>query len=268
MAGAEGAQHHSRVSPRTLAIASIGSGTAAYVVSQLWAPGTLIGAAVTPVIVALVSEVVRKPIEAVPAPRVALAPLYPGASEEPATAGGAADDPPPLPGPPPPRASSPPPQPEPSPIVPPPPGTEPVVHEYARADYRTYDRQRARIVVATAGLAFLIAVAFYVVADFTTGSPITGGGGSSSLFDPGGKHKSKSQPSTTPTTPTQTQPQPQTTTTPAQTTPQTEQPAPKTTPAPQTEPTPAPASPPPATTPPAQHEATPPAAPGAGSAPP
>src|SRR5436190_13566 len=54
-----------RLNLRTLAIASIASATAAVVTSQFWAGGTPIAAAVTPVIVALVSEMLHKPTEVI-----------------------------------------------------------------------------------------------------------------------------------------------------------------------------------------------------------
>jgi hypothetical protein len=54
-----------RLSIRTLAIASIASATAAIVTSQFWAGGTPIAAALTPVIVTLVSEMLHRPTEAI-----------------------------------------------------------------------------------------------------------------------------------------------------------------------------------------------------------
>lgn len=267
-------QQHSRISPRTLVIASTASACAAYVVSQLWAPGTLIGAAVTPVIVAVVSELLRKPIEAVPSPSAALAPLKGavGAEADAADAEAAApSEPPPAAAPP--EAAAPPPAAPPETAAPPPAaplaaaaaaGSDPVVREYRRTDYSTYDRGRVRIVLLTAALAFAIAVGFYVIADITTGSPITGGGGSSSLFDTGGrKHRDDRPATTTPTTttPTQTTPQQQTTpTTPApqpgatQTTPDSRTPAPP----PQTAPAPAPQTTTPEPAAPQSRDAAPP----------
>ncbi|MEA2226571.1 MAG: hypothetical protein QOF04_201 [Solirubrobacteraceae bacterium] len=53
------------VSVATLLIASASSLAAAIVVSRIWGGGTLIGAAVTPVIVALVSEGLRRPAQVV-----------------------------------------------------------------------------------------------------------------------------------------------------------------------------------------------------------
>jgi hypothetical protein len=50
-----------RLSIRTIAIASISSATAAIITSRFWAGGTPIAAAVTPVIVAILSEVLHRP---------------------------------------------------------------------------------------------------------------------------------------------------------------------------------------------------------------
>jgi hypothetical protein len=54
-----------RLNIRTLVIASVASATAAVLVSQVWAAGTWMAAAVTPVIVALVSELLHRPTEAI-----------------------------------------------------------------------------------------------------------------------------------------------------------------------------------------------------------
>lgn len=263
-----------RISWRTLLIASVASVAAAFVVSSLWAPGTLIGAAVTPVIVALVSELVRKPIEAVPSPSAALAPLRPGVGGEPAPAAQEEDDAvraAPIESPE--EAVEPAPERE--------PGAhrhrgahrrhgadgEPVVREYARSDYRTWDRRRIKLALVTGALAFAIAVAFFVVADLTTGSAVTGRGGGSSLFSPRNSGDDDGRPASTPTTPseTTTQQQPTTTTTPpAQrtteqppaTTPATPEPEPEQEPAPSTgEQQPAPQSAPAPATPPADEAA-------------
>jgi hypothetical protein len=58
-------QARSGLSISTLIIASASSLAAALVVSKLWGGGTLIGAAMTPVIVALVSEGLRRPARAI-----------------------------------------------------------------------------------------------------------------------------------------------------------------------------------------------------------
>ena len=52
-----------RVNLRTLVIASAASATAALVTSRLWIAGTWIAAAMTPVLVALVSELLNRPTE-------------------------------------------------------------------------------------------------------------------------------------------------------------------------------------------------------------
>ncbi len=55
----------------TLAIASASSVVAAILVSKIWGPGTIIGAAATPVIVTFVGELLKKPAEKVTVVRVA-----------------------------------------------------------------------------------------------------------------------------------------------------------------------------------------------------
>jgi hypothetical protein len=52
-----------RLNLRTLAIASSASAAAALLTSQLWIAGTWIAAAMTPVIVSLVSELLNRPTE-------------------------------------------------------------------------------------------------------------------------------------------------------------------------------------------------------------
>ena len=54
----------------TLVITAIASAVAAYVTSQLWADGTLIAAALTPVIVALVKEALARPVDKMQTVRV------------------------------------------------------------------------------------------------------------------------------------------------------------------------------------------------------
>jgi hypothetical protein len=71
-------EESSRLSLRTLVIASVASATAAVVTSQFWVRGTWIAAAMTPVIVALVQELLHRPTEriatALTADRAALSP--------------------------------------------------------------------------------------------------------------------------------------------------------------------------------------------------
>lgn len=67
------AQPQSRSSPTfrtgidlpTLLITAVASATAAYTTSQIWRPGTLATAAITPVLIALIKEALARPTEAV-----------------------------------------------------------------------------------------------------------------------------------------------------------------------------------------------------------
>ena len=63
---------------RTLLIASAASATAAAVTSQLWIRGTWIAAALTPVMVALVSELLNRPAERIARVWTAERPALPG----------------------------------------------------------------------------------------------------------------------------------------------------------------------------------------------
>ena len=60
----------SRPGVLTLVIASASSVVAAIVVSRIWGPGTVIGAAATPVIVTFVGELLKKPAEKITVVRV------------------------------------------------------------------------------------------------------------------------------------------------------------------------------------------------------
>ena len=60
-------KNESGLSVRTLAIASAASLTAAIVVREIWGPGAIIGAAMTPVIVAVVSESLSRPAQRITA---------------------------------------------------------------------------------------------------------------------------------------------------------------------------------------------------------
>jgi hypothetical protein len=51
------------ISLQTLIVASAASASASFAIARLWGPGTLIGAAAAPVIVALVSEALRRPLQ-------------------------------------------------------------------------------------------------------------------------------------------------------------------------------------------------------------
>jgi hypothetical protein len=59
------------LSPTTLAAASLASVVSAIVVSHIWGPGTLYGAAATPIIFALVSETLKRPRRVIASARTA-----------------------------------------------------------------------------------------------------------------------------------------------------------------------------------------------------
>jgi hypothetical protein len=57
------------LSVKTLLIAGVASAVAAFVIPMLWRPGTVFAAAMTPIVVALVSELLRRPVDTVSAVR-------------------------------------------------------------------------------------------------------------------------------------------------------------------------------------------------------
>ncbi len=211
-----------RLNIRTLAIASAAAATAALVTSRLWFAGTWIAAALTPVIVAIVSELLYRPTERIgrvlTSDRTAVFPDGPQAEPDP--------DAPPVRRP----AAS---------------GEGPV------RVYRSTTAPRGRrklalgVVALTAALAFAIAVAAITVPELIAGQSLGNGDKATTLL--GGKprkhgsaerEQTGDQPQTTEQTPTATRPeqttpeeQPSETAPPAttETAPQTTTPAPGTT---------------------------------------
>jgi hypothetical protein len=154
----------SGISVSTLIIASVASVAATFVVSRVWGPGTIIGAAATPVIVAVVSEALRHPAERLPPiPGVALPPRQ------------EARRPPPAPG-----------------------GDGPDEFAGPRKDFRSGRRNRWRVAVVTGLAAFALVVGAFTLVDLVAGKPVTGGG-HSTFFDPGGRRHRDSAQSTSPT---------------------------------------------------------------------
>lgn len=176
------------ISLQTLVIASAAAAAASYVVSRVWEPGTLISAAATPVLVALVSEFLRKPVQTVSAtakrvPVVqqvtivrerATPPVDPGVT---AVMEAAADPPPPQ-----------------------------------------SLRVRWGVIAATAAAAFVIVVGLFTVPDLIAGKSITGNGRGTTYFGGSSGSPSQSQSPKTTTTVTTTAPGIVTTTAPAPTT--------------------------------------------------
>jgi hypothetical protein len=173
-----------RLNMRTLVIASVASAAAAAVTSQLWLHGTWLAAALTPALVALISEAMHRPTE-----RLARA----WTNDRPALGGGA------------PRRTQPRPQPAPARAA----GAAGPVRVYRQPSARAPRRRIALgVVAATAGIGFVIAVAALTAGDLISGGSIGKGSGPSTFFEP----TSKQQPDQKDTTPQPTTPdQPATT---------------------------------------------------------
>jgi hypothetical protein len=168
------------ISLQTLLIASVASAVTSYVVSRVWGPGTIIGAAASPVLVALVAESLRKPVETVSATArrvpVVVQPVAAG-RPRPREQHGDADVTPPVD-----------------------PGYVATLEadETLRATARSGPRWG--LVLATAAAAFAIVVAIYTIPDLVAGKSITGSGNATTFF--GGPRSSGSSSQTTKTTTT------------------------------------------------------------------
>jgi hypothetical protein len=242
----------------TLFLSAVASAAAAYVTSRIWAPGTLFSAAMSPVIVALVKEGLRKPTEVVTSavPSLTRPSIARGSAGGAASAGSAVGAPPPsarheplpddlgdhL------EAGAP-------PAFPPPqPGHE-------AGPVRVYStrgrRLRWRLAVVTGLLGFGICVVLYTVPEIIRGKSVNGSGRPTTLFSTHRSKQADKSTTTTTTTTTTTAPQqttttaPRTTTEPTQTVTQTVT-TPADPPLTGTTPAPAPQQTPTTTTPPAQ----------------
>jgi hypothetical protein len=163
-----------RLNTRTLTIASVASASAAAVTSQLWIAGTWIAAALTPVLVALISEAMHRPTERIARawtterePRRARRQTT--TRREPITVTGAAGP----------------------------------MRVYRQSGSRTMpaaaplilSRRRIAIgaVAATAALAFVIGIAALTTVDLVSGGSVGKGSGRSTLFSGGGSGKQEKQ---------------------------------------------------------------------------
>jgi hypothetical protein len=222
---------------QTLVLTALASATAAYITSKLWAPGTLFSAAMTPVVVALIKEALRKPAEVM----TAVVPRRPRTGETidfESTPGDMAEQ----------YAAGAP------PVHPPP---EPGAEAGRVRVYSTRRRRlRWRLAVVTGLLGFVICVIVYTVPEVVAGGSLARPGHETTLWG-GTTHRSgQSTTSTTTTSTTQTS---TTQTTPTTTTGQTTPTVTQTV----TVPPPSAATPPTTTTPttPAGPEIVPPATP-------
>ena len=156
----------------TLVVTAIASAAAAYVTSVIWAPGTLAAAAFTPVLVALLKEMLFKPVEvvtrAVPVRGVVRSASHAG---EP---GGGADTPESI---------------------------EARIAQLGEAPGRSRPgRRRAWQVAVVTGLCgFVLAAVIITVPELVSGNSLFGGGRDTTLFSP---KKSAAAPTDTTTTTT------------------------------------------------------------------
>ena len=182
-----------RLNTRTLTIASVASASAAAVTSQLWIAGTWLAAAVTPVLVTLLSEALHRPTE-----RIARA----WTTDRPALSTRAAR----------PR----------EPVAPPhgdplqPRDVEPAtcLEAAAAGPVRVYRQPTGRAprrrialgaVAATAAIAFVIAVVVLTAGDLVSGGSIGKGGARTTFWGGSGKSEQPTEDATpTPTAPDQT----------------------------------------------------------------
>ena len=148
-----------RLSLRTLVIASVASATAAVVTSLFWKGGTPIAAAVTPVIVAVVSELLHRPATVIAARREQTAARVQRTRTLPAAAGKRA------------RATE-----------------EPEMKVYRAPSRRP--RLAFKPIAATAAIAFVIAAALLTLPELIAGQSFGQGDRNTTLF--GGSDKSDS----------------------------------------------------------------------------
>jgi hypothetical protein len=188
----------SGISIQTLAISAAAAVAAAVVVPMIWDRGTLIATAMTPVIVALVSEALRKPAERISAvtPKVTRR-----SSGVPVRSPHSADRFDPLP-------------PEERAAAPPPHSDDPFG---LRARRRRPARHHWRIALATGAVAFVVAVVGLTMSELLLGGAATRDGGRTTFFSSRETREAEPTPTASPT-PTATETaEPEETATPAPT---------------------------------------------------
>jgi hypothetical protein len=153
----------------TLAIAAAASAAAAFVTSQIWVGGTLVAAAISPIIVALVKESLRRPAEKVKTVRLVRGGRIAGEDLT-------ATDERPIPD----SAAY-----EGEALTP--------VTVYGRSRGRRLSNTSLRIAFVTGLLAFGIVVAVFTVPELVTGSSIGGGGHHRTTLFGGSPTKKKAQ---------------------------------------------------------------------------
>jgi hypothetical protein len=185
----------------TLFLSAVASASAAYITSKIWAAGTLFSAAMSPVIVALVKEGLRKPTEAVASVAPKVVPASTRWSRASADEPGLVVD----------GESQPAPRVDPdAPHV-----VLPPVVAAETGPVRVYSTRarklRWRLAVITGLLGFAICVVLYTVPELISGKSIGRGGNATTLWGGHRHHTKKSTTQTTPTTSTSTETTPTTT---------------------------------------------------------
>jgi hypothetical protein len=159
----------------TLAITAVASAGAAYVTSEVWAPGTLASAAITPVLVALIKEALAKPAvvvtRAVPV-RGVVRSSTPG--HEPPAPPAQVDE----------RVAQ---------------------HGEIQGTSQSFGRRAWQTAIVTGLLGFLVAAVIITVPELVSGKSVTGSGGRTTLLG-GDRKPATPATTTTTTTPTQTAP--------------------------------------------------------------
>ena len=160
------------LSVKTLLIAGAASAAAAIVIPMLWRPGTVFAAAMTPVVVALVSELLRRPVDTVSSVRVRRTPR-----------GTAILEPPPE---------------EPfDPLAPPSAEDLAVLHETPPPPPRVHrprplTARQWKLGLATGLVAFTAVAAVFTASELVAGDAVSGGGARTTFF--GGSKSERAEP--------------------------------------------------------------------------
>jgi hypothetical protein len=172
----------SSLSIKTLLIAGATSAITAFVVPLFWEPGTVFAAAMTPIIAAVVTELVRRPVDTVEAVTV----------KKTRTAGGAVVFDPPAP----------PPPDEFDPLAPAP--TEELEALPPTTSSRAVHRRRGltprqwKIALVTGLLAFACVAVLFTVSELVAGDPVSSQGGRTTFFGGSHRNREKATPTSTP----------------------------------------------------------------------
>ena len=180
MSNARDRERSQRLQIDTLIVASLASATAALVTSFVWRPGAIVGAALTPVIVAIVSELLQRPAQRITQVRAVRRVPEPSAAVHEIRAARLRERE---------KAAVGPPEPVRDRLADPlpPPLVEPPAAAVTTAPLRVYRKPRPniRLALVTAAAAFAIATAALTLPELIGGGSVTGDG-RTTLFSPGG----------------------------------------------------------------------------------